>query len=243
MTVEQSTATPPRNAPDPGSGTGAGTGSAHWPLYGLVVRTPRLELRAPTDAAYEAVLDVAERGVHDPGAMPFAVDWTDAPPHLMRRRAFQFLWGTRAAWSPETWHLELAVLHEGRPIGMKGLWATDFGAFGEVSTGSWLGLAHQGRGFGKEMRAAVLHLAFAGLGARWATSQVFDDNPASIAVNDHHGYRPDGFELRLRRGRTSRWLRHRLAAEEWLGGPRDQGIRVEGLEACREMFAPYRGRT
>ncbi|NEC87725.1 GNAT family N-acetyltransferase [Streptomyces sp. SID12501] len=210
----------------------------HWPLFGLVVRTRRLELRVPTDTDYEAVCDVAADGIHDPGTTPFAVDWTDAPPHLLRRNAFQFLWGTRASWSKDAWHLEFAVYHQGRPIGMKGLWATDFGALGEFSTGSWLGREFQGQGFGKEMRAAVLHFAFAGLGARWATSQVFEDNPASIAVNRYHGYQEDGFELRLRRDSPVRWLRHRLAADTWLNGPRDGGIGIEGLDTCREMFAP-----
>jgi RimJ/RimL family protein N-acetyltransferase len=212
-------------------------GLAHWPLFGLVIHTPRLELRVPTDTEYQAVCDVAVRGIHDPTTTPFAVDWTDAPPYRLRRNAFQFLWGTRAAWSPDDWHLEFAVYRDGRPIGMKGLWAKDFGALGEVSTGSWLGRDSQGQGYGKEMRAAVLHLAFTCLGAHWATSQVFADNPASISVNRHHGYQEDGFELRTRRGHPARWLRFRLAAEDWLGGPRDTGIEVEGLEVCAEMFA------
>ncbi|MEV7211967.1 GNAT family protein [Kitasatospora cineracea] len=212
--------------------------TAHWPLFDLVVRTPRLELRVPTDDEYRDVCEVAVGGVHAPGEMPFAVEWTDAPAPELRRNAFQFLWGTRAAWTPETWHLEFAVHHRGRPVGMKGLWARDFDVTGEVSTGSWLGLDHQGRGFGKEMRAAVLHLAFAGLGARWATSQVFDDNPASIAVNRHHGYLDDGFDIRSRRGEPARWLRHRLAAGQWLGRhPQDDGITVHGLDGCRDMFA------
>ena len=35
----------------------------------------------------------------------------------------------------------------------------------EVSTFSWVGVRHHGRGIGTEMWAAALHLAFAGLGA------------------------------------------------------------------------------
>ncbi len=37
-------------------------------------------------------------------------------------------------------------------------------------TGSWVGRRFQGRGTGTEMRAAALHLMFAGLGAREATT-------------------------------------------------------------------------
>ncbi|MFJ6687019.1 GNAT family N-acetyltransferase [Streptomyces werraensis] len=202
-----------------------------------MIRTPRLELRVPTDTEYEAVCDVADRGVHSPDSMPFAVEWTDAPAPEMRRNSFQFLWSTRASWTPETWHLEFAVYHEGRPVGMKGLWADDFDKLGEFSTGSWLGLEHQGRGFGKEMRAAVLHLGFSELGAHWASSQVFTDNPASIAVNRHHGYAEDGFDLKVRRGRAAQWLRYRLDAGKWRDSPWHNRITVEGMDACKSMFA------
>ena len=51
-----------------------------------------------------------------------------------------------------------------------------------VATGSWLGLRHQGHGIGKEMRAAVLHFAFAGLGAIEALSGAWDDNKPSLGV-------------------------------------------------------------
>jgi hypothetical protein len=50
-------------------------------------------------------------------------------------------------------------------MGVQDLIANDFGTLREVSSGSFIGLKHQGHGIGKEMRAAVLHLAFAGLGA------------------------------------------------------------------------------
>jgi hypothetical protein len=38
---------------------------------------------------------------------------------------------------------------------------------------SWLAPGQRGRGIGEEVRAAVLHLAFAGLGAREAESDAF----------------------------------------------------------------------
>ncbi len=40
-----------------------------------------------------------------------------------------------------------------------------------MTTGSWLGRAHQGRGLGKEMRQAALHIIFAGLGAQQAVTR------------------------------------------------------------------------
>ena len=43
--------------------------------------------------------------------------------------------------------------------------AHDYPVLREVSTFSWVGVRHHGRGIGTEMWAAALHLAFAGLGA------------------------------------------------------------------------------
>ena len=41
------------------------------------------------------------------------------------------------------------------------------------------------------MRAAVLHLAFDGLGARRAVSDAFEDNPGWLGVSRKLGYRDD----------------------------------------------------
>jgi RimJ/RimL family protein N-acetyltransferase len=53
-------------------------------------------------------------------------------------------------------------------VGVQELWAENFAELRKVATGSWLGLKHQGQGIGIEMRSAVLHLAFACLGAEQA---------------------------------------------------------------------------
>jgi hypothetical protein len=38
----------------------------HWPLFGLVLRTPRLELRLPGLDRLAELADPAAAGVHDP---------------------------------------------------------------------------------------------------------------------------------------------------------------------------------
>jgi len=43
-------------------------------------------------------------------------------------------------------------------------------------------------------RAAVLQLAFQGLGAQQAVSAAFEGNPASLRVSRKLGYRDDGIE-------------------------------------------------
>lgn len=208
-----------------------------WPLFDLTIRTPRLELRVPTDELYAEVCEVARSGIHPPGFMPFSHEWTDAPEDQLVANSMRFLWSTRAAWQPDDWHLEFAVLLDGRPVGMKGIWSTDFAVTREFYTGSWLGTAHQGQGIGREMRAAVLHLCFAHLRAMSALSNFYDDNEASRAVNRHHGYVDDGYVVRARRGQPARWNQQRLARSDWLGvHPSDRGISVSGFEAVEHLF-------
>ncbi|MGE6747842.1 GNAT family N-acetyltransferase [Streptomyces niveus] len=94
----------------------------------------------------------------------------------------------------------MAVSWEGKVVGRQDLGATDFAVTGEAHTGSWLGQAYQGRGIGTEMRAAVLHLAFEGLGARSMTTGAMADNARSLRVSEKLGYRPDGREVLSVRG-------------------------------------------
>jgi RimJ/RimL family protein N-acetyltransferase len=105
----------------------------------------------------------------------------------------------------------------------------------EVHTGSWLGRRHQGRGIGTEMRAAVLHLAFAGLGADWAVSSAATDNPASIGVSRKLGYADDGTQLEVVRGQRRTELRFRLARQTW-AARQTVPVEIEGLEPCRELL-------
>ncbi|MGW0937517.1 GNAT family N-acetyltransferase [Streptomyces sp. NPDC002666] len=207
----------------------------HWPLYGLRIRTARLELRVPGLELLDELASVAADGVHEPDAMPFTVPWTDCPPAARGRAVFQHVLGTIADWSADEWTLSLAVLHEGRVAGRQDVMARDFAVTGEVSTGSWLGLAHQGRGIGTEMRAAALQLAFAGLGADAAVSSAMTDNPRSLGVSRRLGYLPDGLTVAALRDERVTLQRLRLERARWQEH-RTDGITVEGLDGCREMF-------
>jgi RimJ/RimL family protein N-acetyltransferase len=207
----------------------------HWPLFGLRVVTPLIELRYPDDDLSAQVVALAARGIHDPATMPFATPWTDAPPDEFERSSLQFLWRQRAEWTPEHWHAPLAVLVDGEVVGLQGVQADGFGIRRSVETGSWLGRAHQGAGLGKEMRAAVLHLAFAGLGAGTAHTAAWHDNAPSLGVTASIGYEPNGWTTELRRGAADRQLRFVLTRDSWLRRRRDD-ITIEGLEACLALF-------
>ncbi|MFI1934913.1 GNAT family N-acetyltransferase [Streptomyces sp. NPDC020330] len=211
------------------------TDHPHWPLYGLRLRTPRLELRLPGLGLLDELASVAAHGVHDPDRMPFNVPWTDGTPAEVGRAVFQHLLGTVAGWSAQDWTLSLAVLHEGKVIGRQDLMGQRFGVRRETETGSWLGLPYQGQGFGTEMRAAALHLAFAGLGARYAVSAAMTDNPRSLGVSRRLGYTDDGLKTDVVRGVPVTLRRLRLDRARW-EAHRSVEVTVEGLDACRAEF-------
>lgn len=105
------------------------------------------------------------------------------------------------------------VVVDGEPVGMQDLIGTNFSAFGTVETFSWLSADARGRGLGKEMRQAVLHLAFEGLAARQADSGAFFDNHASNRVSQALGYQPNGVDWATRRGDAAEINRWRLTRD------------------------------
>jgi RimJ/RimL family protein N-acetyltransferase len=207
----------------------------YWPLFGLKVRTPRLEIRLPTDDDLVQLLEVARSGIHDPGYMPFTVPWTDAASPELERSSLKWWWSQRAGWSAEKWSYTGAVFVDGAPVGVQDMNAEHFAELRSVTTGSWLGQRFQGAGLGKEMRAAILHLAFAGLGAEEAHSAAWADNAASIGVSRSLGYRENGETRLLRRGDPARELSFRLTRADWEAARRGD-ISIDGLDACRDFF-------
>jgi RimJ/RimL family protein N-acetyltransferase len=208
---------------------------AWWPLAALRLLTPSLELRLGSPADLAALADLAADGVHEPHVQPFAVAWTDAPPAERAQSTLQYQWRQWGGWTPEKWSLDFTVLSEGTVVGTQSVSGQDFAVLREVSTGSWLGRAHQGKGIGTQMRAAVLHLAFEGLGALYATSGAFADNHASLAVSRKLGYADDGIERYVSRGKAVKSLRLRLDRETWQR-TRSVPVTVQGLEPCLPMF-------
>jgi RimJ/RimL family protein N-acetyltransferase len=209
--------------------------SSRWPLADLRLYTPSLELRWPTLDDLEALADLAAAGVHNPDVQPFAVAWTDAAPDQRALSTLQFHWSRWGSWQPSAWGLELVVLRDGHVVGTQGIGARDFAVLREVGTGSWIGRNYQGQGIGTQMRAAVLYLAFAGLGAEYAVSAAFEDNAASLAVSRKLGYRDDGIDLHVVRGKPTITRRLRLSRADWQAA---QTIPVEvvGLEPCLAHF-------
>jgi len=207
----------------------------HFPLLGLRLTTPRLELRLPSPEDLGALADTAAEGVHAPDTMPFTVPWTDRPPAEVARGVVQHHWLTLAQWTPDDWELDLTVFHAGEVVGQQTLRARDFAVLRQVSSGSWLGMRHHGKGIGTEMRAAVLHLAFAGLGADEALTSAFAGSHASHAVSRKLGYQDNGDGRQNVRGTMTAERRMRLTRTDWERHATTP-VTIEGLAPCLPMF-------
>ena len=206
-----------------------------WPLFGLRLRTEHLVLRLPTDDDVVELLQVAKAGIHPPDEMPFGVAWTSVEGEAFDRSFLQHYWRTRGALSPEEWVLNFMVELNGRPIGAQSVDAEGFATFRTVHTGSWLGLAYQGRGLGKEMRAAVLGFAFDGLGAEVAETSAFLDNGPSNGVTRALGYEENGLGSLAPQGVARVTQKFRMTAEGWRSRPRP-ALAIEGLDACLDLL-------
>jgi RimJ/RimL family protein N-acetyltransferase len=111
----------------------------------------------------------------------------------------------------------------------------NFSTLGTVTTFSWLSVDQRGRGLGHEMRAAILHLAFDGLGAKEAGSDAFVDNQGSNAISRGLGYEPNGSEWATRQGEPALLNRWRLTRDVWEQRRRDD-IQLHNIEACHALL-------
>jgi RimJ/RimL family protein N-acetyltransferase len=206
------------------------------PLFGLRLRTTRLELRLPTEEEVLQLAEVAERGVHPPDEMPFLVPWTDGIGSPSFREDFlRYHLDIRERWRPDEWNLELAVWAQGSPIGVQAIHATDFARERTALSASWLGRTFQGNGYGTEMRAAILELAFAGLGALAAGSGALEGNIASERVSAKLGYADAGEQWPTLRGVPVRERRFLLRRERWERVDHPP-VEITGLEPCLRLF-------
>ena len=207
-----------------------------WPLFGLSITTPRLTLAYPTDETSAELAQVAKRGIHPEGISPFMTDFSLLPPDERARSVVQFQWKGRAEFSVEKWTLPLIVLVDGDVVGVQDAFTSHFALTRAVTTGSWLAADRQGQGIGTEMRRAILHLLFDGLGAEVAHTEAFAHNASSQGVTRKLGYLEDGETIGKRGdGKAERSLRFRMTREQWDQVPSDD-LTIHGLEPCLPLF-------
>jgi RimJ/RimL family protein N-acetyltransferase len=206
--------------------------TASYPPLNVQVRTPRLLLLGATDELLGRLVPVVGKGVVTAEPWPF-----DDPMSLFKDspdREWSWLrgvWAGRGKVSDTFWRLYFVVVIDGEPVGMQDLIGINFATFGTVETFSWLSPDVRGRGVGKEMRQAVLHLAFEGLGARQADTAAFVDNGASNGVSQAVGYLPNGLDWATRRGEAAEMNRWRMSRQRWSERRRDD-ITLTGVDEC-----------
>jgi RimJ/RimL family protein N-acetyltransferase len=207
-----------------------------WPQFGLLIATPRLQLRLPREDELPA-LTRAARDLADPAGPGLQMPWMYGPSPAMERQLLQRHWRALAHWKPGSWHLPLAVFLVGEPAGVQDLWAEDFAVRRSVASGSWITRARQGRGYGTEARAAVLVLAFGRLGAGEALTDYTEGNHASEGVSRKLGYAPNG-QRTVNRDGTGRVTEYQLRLDRpaWeASAPHDHAI-ITGLGPCLRVL-------
>jgi RimJ/RimL family protein N-acetyltransferase len=206
-----------------------------WPLADLQVVTPRLVLHSVSDELGVQLAALAAKGIHDPATMPFSEPWTDVPSPQLERNSMQYYWRNRAETAVGRWNLDLAVLVDDSVVGMCSVHSEKFPRNRTLTTGSWLGRAHQGQGIGKEVRQAALHLIFAGFDADRAVTRAWHDNTASLAVTRSLPYTETGTAVENRRDRPDTIVEFTMTPEQWATIRRDD-IGLIGIEAvCAQL--------
>lgn len=203
-----------------------------YPPLNVRVHIPGLTLRGATDELLERLVPTVRKGIVAQAPWPF-----DDPMSLYKdgpEREWSWLraiWTGRGKVNDSFWRLYFVVVVDDEPVGMQDLVGRDFSVHGTVTTFSWLSPEMRGRGLGRLMRQAILHLAFDGLGAREAGSDAFIDNDASNHISAALGYQPNGTDRATRRGEPGELNRWLLTREQWLSGRRDD-IELSGVAEC-----------
>ena len=208
--------------------------SSYWPMFDIRLTTPDLQLRHLTEGDLASLAAIVpEDAEQDPSLTTYAgLDArTDRAVAL-----HQEYWRARGNWRPESWALSFSVFANGHIVGYQGLEGEDFAILRTVDSSSFLTSGARGRGWGKQMRAAVLTLAFGPLGARFAITSAWAENAASLGVSRALGYVDNGVSAH-RRGDIAGEMTHlRLTRERWLTSGWPEQVNVFGVEPCLAFF-------
>lgn len=208
-----------------------------YPPLAVRVTSPSLELRAATDDLLEQLAPLVGAGEADADPPPYddPISLYTEDPDERVAGWLRGVWRGRGVVGPERWRIYFVVMVDGRPVGMQDIIGDQFATCRTVTTFSWLARTARGRGIGREMRRAALHLAFDGLGAAEAGSDAFFDNAGSNGISRSLGYEHNGTAWASRRGEAALLERWRLTREVW-SRTRDDDITMEGVEPCRKTL-------
>ena len=214
---------------------------SQYPPLDVRVVTPRIELRGATDDLLEQLAPAVRSGkaTADPPPWDDPSSFYEPDPDARVRQWLQGIWHGRGTVRPEFWRLYFVVTVDDEPVGMQDVIGDHFDSFGTVETSSWVSSAARRRGIGTEMRSAVLHLAFEGLGAEEAHSEAAVDNAGSNVVSERLGYERNGTAWATHQGQPVLGQRWRLGRETWAARRRSD-IVMSGVDECRAALGLQR---
>ncbi|WP_235508598.1 GNAT family N-acetyltransferase [Terrabacter sp. Root85] len=207
-------------------------GGWSWPLHGIRLHTADLDLTVMTEADLPTLWALLPDDLElNPHATTYA--GLDVPAN---RRAVlaQGYWRALGMWSPDDWALPFVVRSAGAVVGAQWLEGPDWRSDRTVDSSSWLVAGARGRGLGRQMRAAVLALAFGPLRAEAAISSAVVDNAPSLGVSRSLGYHDTHRSVLEHSGQT---LQHvRLDRKTWDASGRSRHVVVEGVDPALPLF-------
>jgi RimJ/RimL family protein N-acetyltransferase len=201
------------------------------------VTTPRLELLGATDDLLERLEPVVRAGkaAAEPAPYDDPMSLYEEDPDARVRKWLQGIWRGRGSVNSDFWRLHFVVLVNGQPVGIQDLIGDQFSAYRTVTSFSWLSIDLRRRGLGREMRQAILHLAFEGFGANEAATEAFLDNPGSNGVSRAIGYTENGVVWASRRGEPALLQRWRITRSDW-NARRRSDIELHGVAECKDAL-------
>lgn len=206
----------------------------YWPMFDLRLTTPDLELRHLSEADLGPLAAIIPK---DAEQAPSSTTYPGVDPSRGRGIVVhQDYWRARGSWRPESWALSFGVFRDGELLGYQGLEGDDFATPRTVDSSSFLTNASRGQGFGKQMRAAVLTLAFGALDAQFAITSAWSDNVASLGVSRAVGYVDNGVTAQRRGESAGEMIHLRLTRERWLTSGWAERMTVEGIDECMPFF-------
>ena len=206
----------------------------YWPLFDLHLTTPDLTLRPMTEADLGIVSDLLPDDVDlDPSATRYGLADGRTERGVIVHQSY---WKEFGSWSQAKWRLNFVVHAAGGLVGLQELEGKDFLTLRTVDSSSFLIPQARGRGIGKQMRTAVLALAFNKMGAQAAITSAYQDNQQSLGVSRALGYRPNGESFETRDDGVDLMVHLRMTKADWEAGGLGREVTINGFDPCRQIF-------
>jgi RimJ/RimL family protein N-acetyltransferase len=209
----------------------------YWPMHDIRLRVGDLSLRPLSEADLSTLARVLPGDVElNPDAPIYG---GDVAANRRGTIVHQDYWRAMGTWTVDAWRLNFGVWRGDTLLGAQEVEGKDFARLRTVDTASFLVVAARGIGLGKQMRRAVLALAFGPLGAEYAITSAWHDNHASLGVSRSLGYVDNGLVRHRREGYPNAvddMVHLRLTREAWLDSALADGVDVDFPDACGPYF-------